>query len=75
MLWGHIRGSVDFEAAASELRGGLRRGVLHLRSTVGAFAALTGDGAVITWGRADTGGDSSGCDLRAGVLEARPQSM
>ena len=30
-----------------------------IQASVGAFAAILGDGSVITWGRADVGGDSS----------------
>ena len=33
--------------------------ILHIRSTCAAFAAILGDGSVVTWGSADHGGDSS----------------
>ena len=33
--------------------------VLQIHSTKSAFAAVKGDGAVVTWGGADCGGDSS----------------
>ena len=34
--------------------------VQQLQSTDGAFAAILGDGSVVTWGRAEFGGDSRG---------------
>ena len=33
-------------------------GELHIWSTGGAFAAVLGDGRVVTWGEAENGGDS-----------------
>ena len=37
----------------------LRSDVQQILSNDLAFAALKGDGSVVTWGEADTGGDSS----------------
>ena len=41
--------------------------LLDIQTTYGAFAALTEDGAVFTWGSAAHGGDSSDVDLSSGV--------
>ena len=35
------------------------RDVQHIFATCNAFAAVKGDGSVITWGNAKTGGDST----------------
>ena len=32
---------------------------VQIQSTYGSFAAILGDGSVVTWGLADSGGDSS----------------
>ena len=32
---------------------------VEVRSTLGAFAAILGDGSVVTWGSAGSGGDSN----------------
>lgn len=34
-------------------------GVQQIKASSGAFAALLADGSVVTWGKADFGGDSS----------------
>ena len=31
----------------------------QIQASVGAFAAILGDGSIVTWGYADGGGDSS----------------
>ena len=36
-----------------------RKNVRQIQATVMAFAAILGDGSVVTWGDADHGGDSS----------------
>ena len=43
------------------------RGVQQIQATRSAFAAILEDGSVVTWGCADTGGDSSAvqCQLRS----------
>ena len=35
------------------------KGVQQIHATWSAFAAILADGSVVTWGRADYGGDSS----------------
>ena len=35
------------------------RNVQQIQASCGAFAAIRGDGSVVTWGNADFGGDSS----------------
>jgi alpha-tubulin suppressor-like RCC1 family protein len=49
----------------------LRSGVSNVFSTLFSFAALKKDGSVVTWGRADQGGDSSNVasQLRSGVTQ------
>jgi alpha-tubulin suppressor-like RCC1 family protein len=49
----------------------LNSGVVSLFSTMDAFAALKSDGSVVTWGSANSGGDSSdvAAGLTSGVVE------
>ena len=51
-------GGSDYGGDSSSVASDLSSGVTKIFSTWGAFAALKGDGSVITWG-APSGGDSS----------------
>jgi len=51
--------------------GQLASGVVKVVATRNAFAAVTEDGRVVTWGYAPDGGDSSGVagEVASGVVE------
>ena len=54
VTWGSADRGGDSSAVRDQLRG-----VLQIRATPGAFAAILADGSVITWGDVVDGGDSS----------------
>ena len=54
VTWGYAKWGGDSSAVREQLRG-----VQHIQTTSGAFAAILEDGSVVTWGDADYGGDSS----------------
>ena len=43
----------------------LQVGTVRIRGDTGCFAAILGDGSVVTWGFADFGGDSSSVQDRS----------
>ena len=65
-MWGLKKHGGD---PPSSVRQKLTRGVQLIASTKGAFAAVKGDGSVVTWGHKDYGGDSDSVQqqLKSGV--------
>ena len=53
-LWGDAARGGDSSAVQEQLKN-----VQQIQASSGAFAAILGDGSVVTWGHADYGGDSS----------------
>ena len=49
--------SADYGGDCSAVQDQLRD-VQQIQASYGAFAAILGDGSVVTWGNADHGGDS-----------------
>ena len=45
------------------------KNVQHIQASDGAFAAILGDGSVVTWGEAEDGGDSSSVHVVTWWLE------
>ena len=56
MAWGHAKYGGDSSAVQGELKDQV---VQQIYSTASAFAALLGNGRVVTWGDAKYGGKSS----------------
>ena len=62
--------------AFSNVSSSLSDGVISVYNTDEAFAALKDDGSVVTWGRADQGGDSSSVssELAGNVTDIYPSA-